>query len=236
MPVWPEFSRARALGAGVVLLAVPTFFTVVPGWTQWNGALRGFILVVWLLVAMATVRSAVVRDEAIDALTADQAELARRLRVLGTREILAALLRPGSRDIPDHYSFTLYLYDGEDDRLAAYYPAHRTPGPDPRDFKPGKGATGTAWDYEEVVVVTGTAVANDEYGLTPEQQTIFSPYHSVASAVVWETPSQKIGVLTAIGPEDDGFFDAAGGRDSLQILADVVGVALNRVPERDDLN
>lgn len=122
------------------------------------------------------------------------------------------------------------------DRLAAFFPTSTTPGEDVRDFSPGCGATGTAWDTDEVVVVTGTAVANGEYGLSDEQQALWAEYQSVAAAVVWEEDSSKVGVLTAISKSNDGYFDRSGGRDSLQVLAEVVGVALNRVPEPDDLS
>jgi hypothetical protein len=232
---WAD-SRAKALAAGVALLAVPTAFGVFPGWTEWPAFWRGVILVVWLLVAAATVAGATLRDETIHDLTADRKALLKSLRLLGTREVLDALLRPGTRGIPESYEFTLYLYDEAVDKLVAYYPLPMPRlDPDPRTFEPGCGATGLSWETQQIVVVRGDDVSNAAYGLTPDQQTFFRGYRAVASAVVWEEHTTPIGVITALSREDDGYFSEAGGRDTLTVLADVLGVVLNRIPEDDDL-
>jgi len=189
-----------------------------------------------LLVAVFVVAGEVVHGEKVGAMTADRRAYLKNLRLMGTLAVLEALLQRGARGIPPHYEFTLYLHDSNGDALVPFFPKLDFRGaPDPRIFQPGNGATGSAWRDQRIVVVTGTEVANDRYGLTPPQQDYFQQYQSVASAVVWKEHTTRLGVLTALGTEDDGYFSAPGGRDSLQALADVLGTVLTRIPERADL-
>src|SRR5262249_48274635 len=81
---WTQYSRSKALAAGVALLAVPTFFTVVPSWASWDGRVRALVLCAWLLIAVLVVASEVVRSEAIGSLTKERRSLLRHLRLLGT--------------------------------------------------------------------------------------------------------------------------------------------------------
>ena len=232
-----DVHRARGLAAGVALLAVPTVFTVVPGWTGWNGRWRAAILVAWFIVAVAIVFAETVRGEAISDLTTERAALLKYLRLTGMNDVLAALLRPGTRDIPDSYEFTLYLFVEARNELSPYYPKlNPRRDPDPRIFAAGKGATGSAWQDQEVVVVRGDDVSNAAYGLSPAQQEFYKGYRSVASAVVWEENTRPLGVVTALSRADDGYFAKEGGRDSLKMLAQALGVVVNRIPERDDLD
>lgn len=232
-----DSTRGPALLAGVILLAVPTFFTVIPGWTSWSGWWRGAVLLVWLIVAGVAVYRQTVEQDALRDVTADRAALLRYLRLTGLRDLLEALLRPGTRGIPEHYDFTLYRYVERYDELVAYWPT-LTPkqDPDPRNFKPGRGATGTAWEEQQIVVVRGDDVSNEAYELTPIQQQFYEGYRSVASAVIWEENTRPIGVVTALSREDDRYFEGAAARDSLRLLAEALGVTLNRVPEPHDLD
>lgn len=231
-----DFRRTATLVAGVALFAVPTVFTVVPGWTRWNGGWRAAILAAWFLIAVAIVFAETVRGEAIQELTADRAALLKYLRLTGMSDVLSALLRGGTRDIPESYEFTLYLFVDNRNELWPYYPKlNPRRDRDPRIFVSGKGATGTAWQDQEVVVVRGDDVSNEAYGLTAVQQEFYKGFRSVASAVVWEENTRPIGVVTALGKVDDGYFAREGGRDSLRMLAQALGVVLNRIPERDDL-
>lgn len=232
----PEGRRARALAAGVALIAVPTVFTVMPSWTDWHWAWRTLILVAWLAVAAAIVWAEMARGEKLESLTADRAQLLRNLRMTGLTGVLTALLRSGTRDMPDSYEFTLYLYDEGSRSLIPRFPRLTpTPDPDPRIFMPGNGATGSCWEDEDVVVVRGEDVSSEAYGLTPIQQAHYAGYQSVAAAVVWQENIRKIGVVTAISKDDDRYFEAESSRDSLRILANVLGVVLQRIPEPADL-
>jgi hypothetical protein len=231
------YTPARALGVGVVLLAVPTFFTVFPGFTDWLPLVRAVIVGVWIVTAVVTVTAATKRDEAIQQLSDDRKAQLRQLRLIATTELLAALLRPGTKNIPAHYEFTVYLFDEDQDLLRPICPTiDFRDAPDPRVFAPGNGATGSAWRDRQTVVVTGSEVANAKYGLTPEQQEYFAGYQTAVPTPIWEDATTPFGVLTALGTDDDGYFsDQGSGRDSLQVLSDTIGVLLRAVPEPEDL-
>lgn len=231
------YTPARALAVGIVLLAVPTFFTVFPSWTDWSSWGRGALLAVWSMTAMITIASASKRDEAIQQLSEDRKAQLRRLRLIATAELLGALLRPGTKNIPEHYEFTVYLYDDQQKMLRPIWPAIDFRGaPDPRVFASGNGATGSAWRDRQMVVVTGSEVANAKYGLTGEQQTYFAGYQTAVATPIWEDATTPFGVLTVLGTADDGYFsDQSPGRDSLHVLSDTIGVLLKAVPEPEDL-
>lgn len=230
-------SRERTVAAGVVLLGVPTAFQLMPNWAEdWPVQSRAGVLVCWAVIAVIAIAQQRDRDAAIDAMTSERSTLLRHLRLTGTHEVLAALLRSGARGIPKGYDFTLYLYDESSDELRAYFPKlNPKRDPDPRTFSPGRGATGSAWRDQQIVVVCGDDVSNEAYGLTDVQQDYYRGYRSVASAVIWEENTKPIGVITALSRDDDHYFDTVGGRDSLKVLAEVVGVVLNRIPDPDDL-
>lgn len=54
---WANPHRGWAVLAGVVLISVPTFFTVVPGWARWSGWWRATVLVLWVVVALLVLYS-----------------------------------------------------------------------------------------------------------------------------------------------------------------------------------
>lgn len=231
------YTPARALGVGVFLLALPTFFTVFPGWTDWHSLVRAVVVAIWVVTAAVAVTAASKRDEAIQQLSEDRKAQLRRLRLIATTELLAALLRPGTKNMPPHYQFTVYLFDEQQGLLRPIWPTiDFRDAPDPRVFAPGNGATGSAWRDRQTVVVTGSEVANAKYGLTDEQQTYFAGYQTAVATPIWEDATTPFGVLTALGTEDDGYFSDQGpGRDSIQVLSDTIGVLLNAVPEPEDL-
>lgn len=232
-----RYSRARALAVGVVLLAVPTVFTVVPGFTTWNGWWRILVLIVWSITAVVTVVVASVRDEAIQSLSDDRRAQLRSVRRIAYAEVIESLLRSGTKGIPEHYEFTVYIFDDQQGLLVPTWPwIDFRDQPDPRVFAPGKGATGTAWRDERMILVTGSEVYNAKYDLTTQQRKYFKPFRVAAAVPILEDGTTPFGVLTVLGTEDDGFFSGDGpGRSNLFVLADVVGVVLKSIPEPDDL-
>lgn len=228
-------ARGKALAGGLVLLAVPTFWTVIPGWTRWDGRLRAIVLAVWIGTAVAVLASQLQRDEKLGALTEETQRQRRDLRLATLWTVLEALLRTGTMGFPIEYEFTVYLPDG--DELKAVFPkVPLRPGEhDVRIFKSGDGATGSAWRNQSIFVVTGGHVHSDRHGLTPEQQHAFRSYRTVASTPIW-AEGEPIGTLTALSTKDDGYFgDNAPGVPTLERLAQIVGVVLKSIPQRNDL-
>jgi hypothetical protein len=225
---------------GVFLLAVPTVFTVIPRWLRdvtigWRLAILG----AWALGALLVVLNTVIRDRAWDDLVSSKHDQRRALRLTATRDVLRALMAPGSKAIPIRYEFTLYLYDDSTDTLKPVHPTTRDAlgdghlGDDPRVFKAGTGATGTAWTELTTVVVTGAAVSDGRYGLTQRQCQHFGQYECVvATPVLFD--NEPLGVLTAISRTHDGFFDDDPGKATLRELAGTIGVVLTAIPEPGD--
>lgn len=222
--------------AGVALISVPTFFTVVPGWTRWNGFWRAGVLLLWVGIALGVLYAQVEHGEKVASLSDNTRRQREHLRQATTVEVLRSLLSPGIAGLPKGYFFTVYMPDGA--HLRPIYPRLQLrPGEgDPRVFAVGDGATGSAWNNMATFVVTGDLVHSDRHGLSPEQQAYFIDYNSVAATPVFDADGVPLGVLTAISREDDGWFDEAGGRYTLERLAQIVGVVLKSIPEEGDFD
>lgn len=223
------WSRRRTVGVGLFLLAVPTFFTVIPGWTTWSGWWRGGVLLVWVVLAAVAIAAQTRRDEKITSLAEDTDTQRRHLRSASAYFILEQLLRTGVSGMPDKYEFTVYVRDR--DILRPVFPALQLrPGePDLRIFGIGDGATGSAWKDDRTFVVTGEKVHTSRHGLSDAQQEFFKDYLTVAATPI-TFMGGRIGVLTALGKEDDRYFDEdRPGRMLLERLAQIVGVVLKLI-------
>lgn len=89
----------------------------------------------------------------------------------------------------------LYLYDADSGLLEPTEVAGRPQPPDA--WPPGQGATGTAWERGEFVLVEGDAAFDETLGLTPAQQERFQDLTAVAAMPVLNARDQVIAVLTA---------------------------------------
>lgn len=241
--------RSLGIVLALVLVAVPTCFTVFPGAADvLTRAQRYGIIGLWLLVAVIAAWSSITRDEKLDRLR-DRAisDRYRRRRAAGA-QLIRTLCEPGSSPLPSHYEMTVYVPNLNGRVLEPVYPAWKQPKvEDPRIFKTGCGATGKAWEgYDSsasdiragsaTFVVTGDAVSNDVHELTAQQQTYFAGYRTVAATPILDADDDKIGVLTVISRREDGFFDEGQpGQPALRELADVLGVVFGYViPTADD--
>jgi hypothetical protein len=224
-----QFIRPRVLATGLFLLAVPTFFTVFPTWADWHAVVRGLILVAWCVAAMFGVSASAKRDEAIDTLSEEARETQRQLHISAVLALTEALLRPSPQGIPSHYDRTVYVFDGA--QLVPFWPVWEEGGPDLRIFSPGTGATGTAWQRKQSVFVKGSAVANDQYGLTKEQQGFFADHQVVVATPISFEGENPIGILTVLSKRDDGHFENEGAERVLRNFADVLGVLIHKLLE-----
>jgi hypothetical protein len=97
----------------------------------------------------------------------------------------------------------LYLFDESEQKLRPVMDIAHAGHGEPPAWKPGQGATGTAYESGSFVLADGPAVADATFGLTPEQQERYSRLRTVAAAPIWNKNSTVIGVLTA-SSEDPG--------------------------------
>jgi hypothetical protein len=62
-------------------------------------------------------------------------------------------------------------------------------------------------------------VSGSDHGLTTLQQTRYGMFEVVAAAAILDVDGQRIGALSAICRNDDGFFDEKAGITALNSLA-----------------
>lgn len=221
--------RPWAVVAAVALIAIPSLFGIFPEMGRWHLSLRGVIALAWVAIVVLSVAIGVRRDLRVDRLVMVAARQRDQLRLRATDDVLSALLRPGTKDIPNEYDFTVFVFDPESHDLRAAFP---DPGPGPNDvrvFRVGAGATGLAFEERKLILVTGDAVSDDSYRLTPAQRQYFAHYRVVVATPIWVEGLRPIGVLSAMAKENDGHFERDSSRAALRELAEVIGVVLTNV-------
>lgn len=240
VPTWltTVARRLPLLIAGVVLAGVPTLFTVIPELTADRSlSFRRWTLGVWVVVLIATVLLSMRRDRQLDEVTAGAADAQSKARQYAFLDVVTALCAraPG---FGAGYEFTVYLADADGQQLRPIWPDRPSPNADPRVFDVGKGATGHAYLKRKIFWVLGDDVSNDAYELTPDQQTFFAAYHTVASAPIFDLiGEQPIGVVTVLHADEQAeFFEpGAEGQKALLNLADTLAVVIGRLIEPGDL-
>jgi hypothetical protein len=223
---------------GLYLAGLPTYYSIFTNRAVTDPLrLRELLLVVWAGAALFVLYLAWRRDESIDTIIAGRKANQRQIRTAATDDVLEALTTAGVMGIPESYEFTLYVFDEKKESLEPYFPHLDLPAGegDKRRFAPGRGATGRAWQEGRLFYVRGEPVATDEYNLTEEQREYFREYRSAAATPIGDDQGRKIGVLTALSREDDGFFAERDGKLKLRNMADTIGVVLTSVPDPEDL-
>jgi hypothetical protein len=178
------------------------------------------LVVAWLLTALgAAVLTARADDRLHRLVEAEQRTAVRAEHRATLRDQFRGIVVPGIGGLPDQYHITDYGPTPDGRFLVPVFP----PAVSARDtaiFERGSGATGKAWeDPTGAFVVRGAGVSDASHGLTAVQQRRYKMFEIVAAVVIRDDAGAPIGVLTAIGREDDGFFDATG-IDALKDLAD----------------
>jgi hypothetical protein len=236
---WLHGNRSVAAILALILLAVPTFATLFPGWiTRTGRAQRILIMVVWVVIAVATAIAAHGRalPQGSDVDVAHRAVVSSQLQALG--QTLSTLLDPKVSGIPASYTVTVSTSDGHG-RLFPWYPVRITDPSDPRVFEYGQGATGIAFVDRKMTCAVGDGVSHETFLLTEAQRELFGNYRIVAAVPVSRVDGSVVGTLGLIALENDGTFVTTDGRgeavrsgqDLLEQLADRVGVAFSDATE-----
>lgn len=110
------------------------------------------------------------QDAQLSGLVATVSREREQLRRRATDEILSALLRPGTKEIPLSYRFTVYLFEPRTNRLQAAFPRPGAGEQELHAFRSGAGATGFAFQRKELILVTGDAVSIVAFGEMPEER------------------------------------------------------------------
>jgi hypothetical protein len=224
---------------GLYLAAVPTYYSIFVSRAESDPLrVRLILFGLWVIFGLYVLWRAWGRDEVIEQAMADRRSAQRQVRTSATEDVLDALTRPGVLGLPESYEITIYVYDAVTNFLEPYYPHVSLPAgqEDHRRFQPGRGSTGRAWEEGHLFYVRGEPVATDEFNLTEDQRELFKTYRSAAATPIRDDQGGKIGVVTALGPVDDGFFEPRGhGQQLLRNIADTFGVVLTSVPDPADL-
>jgi hypothetical protein len=209
--------------AGLGLVLVPTLFSVFPEWAGWGDLLRVLILLGWLLVALFVVAGSARQSAQLEELMGTPLQRRSNQRILAAESLLASLLIEGT-GLPDHYEFRVFAYDEESNRLLPVWEpagARRLEG-----WRPGRGATGAAWDLKEYVQVRGDAVSDGTYGLTQAQQRRYAKLEVVAAMPIRNARTEVIGVLTGSSQKDDGRLTSPNGQQRHRELCEIVARVL----------
>ena len=216
------------LGAILVLL-IPTAFTVVPGWTRWSGWYRTGALLLWLLAAAIVAIASDIQSRQVDELVGQAAEDRRVDREAAGKLAIRKIVQTDPM-VARGYEVRLFVPNDDGTHLAPIFePAEATGASE--GWNIGQGATGYAFEHNERVVAKGAVVWDGSYGLTPAQQERYQSLDIVAAMPVWNARGQPIGVVTVSATDDDGFLETPEGEDAHIELASVLARMLIDVLE-----
>ena len=207
----------RFLG-GILVVAVPAYFTFVPpepGTAGWPG--RDLIMVGWLLVLIFAVFIASAHDISIDQLAATARGSRKIFRKAAADDILRRLLDPAD-DVAEDYTLALYLPDQNDPGLLVPIPrlGHQTA----TSWRVGTGVTGKAYERKEFLIGQGEELKpGGAYGPLPGQSSHLQEYRTVLAQPIISASEQVLGVLTAATTTDQRKLLDVEGRELLEDLA-----------------
>jgi hypothetical protein len=223
----------RLLGAvalGLILVSVPTLFTVFPTTGNWRPGIRVLIVGAWLVSALLAVYVTATSDEyvrsAVDESHHDVEDMQGRSIKAERRSVIAEqfkeALAPGANGLPEQYRVSVYSPPVGKFLVPVFPPVPSFA--DPAIFAVGTGATGKAWEDPDQrdFVATGPAVSDVSHGLTQVQQRRYAMYRSVAATRILGLEDEPIGVLSVLGVQEDGFFDTDEGLKALRMLSDAI--------------
>jgi hypothetical protein len=226
--------RWSAVLAGVLLVLVPTLFSVFTEWTRWSVGVRIAVLAVWVIVAAFVVAGSALQSEQIKELVGRPLRRRELARQAAAHRLIHALLAPPATPLLGNYEFALYLPNKRRTRLL---PEYRSAAEPDEGWDIGNdsihGITGAAWSSNGYTAERGEKVSDSTYGLTPAQQARYAHLTGVAACPVQNARLEPIGVLTVSTSDVDPpvyakeFVEAVIGTAQIaaRILIDIARVA-----------
>jgi hypothetical protein len=188
--------------AGILLVLVPTLFTVFPGWSSWRLLLKLAVLFAWVLsAAIVVARTIRMEREVHSQITEAQVHALERTR----HTTIDAMLMAATSYLPAGYIPQVFTPDGGRRRLfPTWDPYEIGPAEGWRiDITPPQAVTGWAWaEKEKYVYAVAGAVADATHGLTPAQQQRYSRLTGVSATAIRDFDGAPIGVLTTCTEDD----------------------------------
>lgn len=211
------------VGFAVVLVGVPTVFAIFPGLAQWPTPRKLGVTAAWVVLAFLGAILTARADQHLHEVVATESESIVVAEHRATiREVFSTLLQPAIGGIPEQYHLSVYAPSPDKRFLVPVFPA-AVNFSDPAIFPVDAGAVGKAWTAGTgVVVIKGSAVSDRSHGLTALQSRRYGIFGTVAATTIRDERDEPIGVLCAIGRDDDGFFDTGDGARLMRSLAESV--------------
>jgi hypothetical protein len=216
--------RETAVIAGLLLVLVPTLFSVFVEWTRWADGIRVAVVAGWLLAATLVVTATARQSEHVEELVGTPLARRKRDREVAARRLIRTLLGPGATRFPDHYELRLFLPTGPEERLMPSYERGEIDESD--GWASGQGATGLAWSRNAYIRVEGRRVTDKAFGLTGDQVARYGALKVVAAEPVRNSRGRPIGVLSVSSKTNDGFLMSHDGLVEHIELAEVLARVL----------
>lgn len=206
MVMFTVTGAVAAIGFAILGLAAIMFSASLPRLEEAEFSAKGARMKLGPTTEASVHLAAVTGDVSVEMVDEpDEMVVASRNYLAG--EALAAVLRANEEEGLGEGRLRLYLYDDESDRLVPVF----IPGEEAAlsenlhdTWEVGKGATGTAYKEGQFVYVTGAAIWDETYGVTPAQAEHFRDLTVVAAMPVTNAAGDTIGVITASTDAHDG--------------------------------
>ncbi|MCU1494278.1 MAG: hypothetical protein JWO62_2042 [Acidimicrobiaceae bacterium] len=216
---WLRRNRIVAILCALWIAFVPAGWAVEPAWTRWGGSLRAIVLGSWAAAALLIVITAYRQTRQVDDLMGEALDSRRIQQDSAGFLTLRLLLRHRCSGLQP-YCLELFVPDKENGGVLYAVSSSDEVVTETR-WEPGRGATGYAFLTGERVIVRGSQVHDGTYGLSQEQK---ARYRDKGTAIVVAMPvknvrGRTIGVLTADGPTDTGYFSGEQAFDEHLELA-----------------
>jgi hypothetical protein len=212
-----------AIVAGLLLLLIPTLFSVFPEWTRWSDPVRIAIVALWFATAVLGVTSAARQSRQVEELVGEPLRRRQVDREVAGAELVRLLLTPTAMGLPAHYEARLFLPDDSGRLMPSF---EREDIEAAEGWEPGQGATGIAWQRNTYAFAENEEVSDDTLRLDQQQQQRYRRLNVVASMPVQDARGRAIGVLSISSPVNDGKLLTPAAVERHAELARIVGRVL----------
>lgn len=220
-----RFQRREVVFA-LLVVAVPAVASIwaaeiaaAPWW------LKVLLTLIWIVSAGKVIFGGLLKDERLLHLAEATRVKRNQLRRQALEDAYEGIL--GGTRFGRSWSFTVYVFDEEQNLLVPSWPLPDSEKVERiKSFPPWVGATGQAWEREQLIVRKGKEVSDGTHGLTEEQQAYFADRGTVVSIPIWSDLDEKIGVLSAIRDDEHNYFDDQARRSDLAAVASSIGALI----------
>jgi len=196
------------LAAGILLVAIPAAFTIFPGLTRNSRHIRLAVFALWLGAVAILGWASTQHSEIVDAFFGQELHRAWEERFVAGSKAIELVLSNLPQTLTE-YSFRLYLFDADKDKLVpSSGPVLSHPG---TEWDRDRGATGRAYYLNEYQRVQGAQCWGADWGLTADQQAKYQQRDMkiVAAMPLRNSRRECVGVLSGSSYTDGSHYLAS---------------------------